>query len=92
MSPYFSTELIFTFEKDGVLRNVNDAHSVINRLSHSQFLRLRKEGIIQEGMIPKLENAFRSLRKGVKRVRILNALNLSASDFGKPVGTTITLE
>ncbi len=92
LSPYFSTELIFTFEKDGVLRDVNDAHSVINRLSHSEFLRLKKEGVIQEGMIPKLENAFRSLQKGVKKVRILNALNLSAPDSGKPVGTTITLE
>ena len=43
-----------------------------------------KEGIIQGGMIPKLENSFKAIQAGVKRVVITNA-----SEIGKNTGSVI---
>lgn len=63
-----STELIFCFEKDGVL----DAEDkVINNLSHSYFNELVQQGVITDGMLPKLNNAFRALQSGTKNIRIV---------------------
>ena len=79
-------ELWTCFEKDGVLQDVNDSSSVIPHLTEASFGSLKEAGVIADGMLPKLENAFRALRKGASKVVILNASRLLE---GK--GTVITL-
>ena len=79
-------ELWTCFEKDGVLADVNDPSSVIPLITEATFIGLKKDGVIADGMLPKLENAFRALRQGAKKAVILNAASLSQ---GK--GTEITL-
>jgi acetylglutamate kinase len=37
---------------------------------------LKKEGIVADGMIPKLTNAFKAIDKGVRKVIIKHARNL----------------
>lgn len=69
----FDVTLIFCFEKKGVLSNENDDNSVIPNLNQASFEQLVKEGVIQGGMIPKLENAFDALKAGVQRVIITQA-------------------
>ncbi len=69
----YDVTLIFCFEKKGVLRNVNDEDSVIAQIREKDFERLLKEGVISEGMIPKLENAFDAIKLGVKKVNITQA-------------------
>jgi acetylglutamate kinase len=72
LSGYFQVFLFYCFEKKGVLKNPDDDNSVINELSQEMFNEYTKEGIINSGMIPKLENGFRAKRNGVKEVLITN--------------------
>lgn len=76
LAKLYETRLIYCFEKNGVLRDVNDDNSVIKNIKAADFESLKTEGVIYEGMIPKLENAFAAIAKGVKNVYIGNALNL----------------
>ncbi|WP_437920754.1 acetylglutamate kinase [Sphingobacterium sp. LRF_L2] len=83
LSRIYETRLIYCFEKNGVLRDIQDQHSVIKKLKKQDFELLKKEGAIFEGMIPKLENAFQAIDKGVKNVFIGNALNLHLYQQGE---------
>ena len=70
------TELIYCFEKDGVLYDKDDDSSVIGEITRGRFEELKKEGIVADGMIPKLANAFKAIDNGVARVVIKHARNL----------------
>ncbi len=74
----YSVYLFYCFEKKGVLVDPEDETSVIYDLDQELFNRYTSEGIIKEGMIPKLENGFRAKRKGVKEVLITNPENISS--------------
>lgn len=85
LTPYFDVTLMYCFEKAGVLRDENDDDSVIPHISFDDFLRLKDEGIIQGGMIPKLQNSFDAINAGVGQVIITKA-----DAIGKDAGTRIT--
>lgn len=70
LAELFDVTLMYCFEKKGVLHNEHDEDSVIPFLNYADFLRLTDEGVIQGGMIPKLENAFEALNSGVCEVVI----------------------
>jgi acetylglutamate kinase len=70
LSADFEVELIYCFEKNGVLKDVADDASVIENINCESYELLKSEGVINEGMLPKLENCFNSLRNGVGRVII----------------------
>lgn len=76
MSQAFKVELVFGFDKSGVLRDVNDENTRIPSLGFTEYADLKSKGIINEGMIPKLDNAFAALKKGVRKVIIGKAENL----------------
>ncbi len=86
LAKLYDVTLVFCFEKKGVLRDENDDDSVIPTLNKEEFLRYVESGVIQGGMIPKLQNAFEALKAGVKRVIITKA-----DEINKNSGTTITL-
>lgn len=73
LAPYYDVTLVFCFEKRGVLRDTTDDNSVITSLSRSDYEALKKEGVITDGMIPKLDNAFSTIEHGVKEVVITHA-------------------
>jgi acetylglutamate kinase len=77
LSAFYNVFLFYCFEKKGVLMNQNDETSIIFELDQMLFEQYKNDGIINTGMIPKLENAFRSKRKGVKEVLITNAQNIA---------------
>jgi acetylglutamate kinase len=56
-----------------VLADENDEDSVVSRLNRDLFRQYVANGIIQGGMIPKLENAFDAIDAGVKQVIITKA-------------------
>ena len=85
LAAHYDVTLIYCFEKKGVLRNADDDDSVIPSINEAEFNRLTEEGVIQGGMIPKLENAFQAIHAGVKRVII----TLATAIDGKQ-GTVIT--
>lgn len=76
MAEHYETSLIYCFEKNGVLMDVNDENSVIENITAKDFSLYRERGIISDGMIPKLQNAFDAINKGVKSVYVGNASNL----------------
>lgn len=80
----FAVDLVYCFEKAGVLMDENDESSVIREIDKERFEQLVKEGVIAGGMIPKLHNAFESIDAGVKNVIITKADNV-ASDSGTKV-------
>lgn len=73
LASLYDVTLIYCFEKKGVLRDENDDESVIPEITRADFERYVAEGVIQGGMIPKLENAFDALRANVSKVIITQA-------------------
>lgn len=69
----FDVTLVYCFEKKGVLRDENDDNTLIPLINRNTFSQLVTEGIIQGGMIPKLENSFQAIEAGVKEVIITKA-------------------
>ena len=59
-----------------MLYDKDDDSSVISEITLSRFEELKKEGIVADGMIPKLTNAFKAIDSGVARVVIKHARNL----------------
>jgi acetylglutamate kinase len=49
-----------------VLEDVENEDSVIPEINPSNYEKLKEEGKIFQGMIPKLDNAFSAIQKGVK--------------------------
>lgn len=84
LAKYFDVTLMFCFEKKGVLLNEQDDESVIPEIDLISFQKYVDEGIIQGGMIPKLENAFQAIDAGVKQVIITQA-----SEIHKNTGTRV---
>ncbi|MDD2797942.1 MAG: acetylglutamate kinase [Bacteroidales bacterium] len=87
LAPHFDVSLVYCFEKKGVLRDENDENSVIAEITPEIFADYVAQGVIQGGMIPKLENAFDALNAGVKEVIITQA-----SEIGKSGGTRVILK
>lgn len=78
LSESYDVSLIYCFEKPGVLSDPDDDNSAIPELTAESYARLREEGVISGGMIPKLDNAFQSISAGVKEVVITRADAISA--------------
>ena len=70
LAPFYDVTLIFSFEKAGVLSNPDDEASVIPLITHDDFERLKADGTISGGMLPKIENALAAVDSGVSRVVI----------------------
>ena len=70
LAKHFDVTLMYCFEKKGVLLDEHDDESVISTLTTALFQQYIADGIIQGGMIPKLENSFEALNAGVNQVII----------------------
>lgn len=81
-----TVNLIYCFEKPGVLADQNDDTSVIPFITPQNFDNLCARGIISGGMLPKLSNALNAVNEGVAKVRICKA-----EDLLKDSGTIIAL-
>ena len=70
LAELFDVTLVFCFEKKGVLSDENDDDSVIPVITPELFKDYVEQGVIQGGMIPKLENSFSAIEAGVSQVVI----------------------
>jgi acetylglutamate kinase len=70
MSKDYDVTLTYCSSMPGVLSDINNPESVIPQITHSEFDPLVSKGIITEGMIPKLQNAFDAIAAGVRKVVI----------------------
>lgn len=91
MSKLFDVELIYSFEKAGVLLDVNNDESVVPLINPETYEQLKAQGKIFAGMLPKLDNAFAAVYSGVKKVIIGKAEDLQQLIDGTK-GTTIVNE
>ena len=81
------TELVFCFEKRGVLRDPADESSVIDRITPATYPALKEAGIVSGGMIPKLENALKAVAAGVRSVGIRHAADLLRAEGGTTIAS-----
>ena len=79
LAAHFDVTLVYCFEKKGVLRDENDDDSVIPQITREEFDRYVIQGIIQGGMIPKLENSFEAIDAGVSEVIITLASAINST-------------
>jgi len=89
LSSIYDVELIYSFEKSGVLMNADDDSSVISTINPVYYKELKEKQIIFAGMIPKLDNAFAAINSGVSKVIIGKAEQLQQLIMGE-AGTSIT--
>ncbi len=77
LSPYREVNLVYLFEKKGVLADVADENSLIPEIRCGQIEEWIGKGILTEGMIPKIRNAAAAVDAGVHSVQIGHAGSLS---------------
>ena len=90
MSKYYEVHLIYGFEREGVLSDVNNPDSVIAFIDRPAYGILKEQKVIFEGMIPKIDNAYLALEGGVQSVIIGKAEKLNQLINGT-AGTTIKI-
>ena len=64
--------LIIMTDAPGVLREKTDPDTLISKIFVSDTLRLAKEGVLDGGMIPKVDCCKNAIRQGVNRVFIID--------------------
>ncbi|WP_340064558.1 acetylglutamate kinase [Ascidiimonas aurantiaca] len=84
----YESALYYCFEKAGVLSNLSDEKSVIHSIDTLHYKSLVQNGHITDGMLPKLQNCFYALQRGVQEVYIGNEKLICGTHAG---GTTLTL-
>ncbi len=70
LSKYYDVKIVYCFEKRGVLANSEDDYSIIAKINQVSYKDLLEKGAVHSGMIPKLDNCFYALSKGVKNIII----------------------
>jgi acetylglutamate kinase len=88
LSQLYDVTLIYCFEKDGVLTNVDDETSIITELNAQSYNQLKEDKKLFAGILPKIDNSFEAINNGVQKVIIGNSVNLSTLVNGRS-GTKI---
>ena len=79
-------ELVCCFELPGVLADISDLSSVIPDIDSAGFERMKADGTVADGMIPKIENCLNAVRMGAS-----GAIIRCASGLSEESGTRIKL-
>ena len=79
------TELVFCFEKRGVMADIDNPDSVIAEIRPESYQQLLAEGVVNKGMIPKIDGAFKALESGVKVVTIKHSEELACQSSGTKI-------
>lgn len=76
MSREMPADLIFCFEKEGVLEDVDDPDTLVEHIDPAVYASLKERGAVNAGMIPKIDNAFKAIDNGVGSVTIKHSDNI----------------
>jgi len=90
LSELYDTTLVYCFEKQGVLKDINDESSLIAEIDPLRYEELKQQQIIHSGMLPKLDNAFTAIACGVKAVIIGHADKLGLLKQNRSFGTRLS--
>jgi len=64
--------LVFMSDVAGLMRDPSNPETLISSLHISEVLELKREGIIDQGMIPKVDSAVTAVQAGVRRVHFVD--------------------
>ena len=73
LAKLYDVTLTYCFEFPGVMRNPDDADSLIATIDKASYKGLLADGVVSGGMIPKIDNAFNAIDNGVSQVVITRA-------------------
>jgi acetylglutamate kinase len=86
-------KLVFISDVPGLLRDVNDPKSLISTLRLGDVQKLKDDGVISGGMLPKIDSCVEAIEAGVQRVHLVDGRmphSLLLENFTKQgVGTEI---
>ncbi len=88
LSKLYNVRLIYCFEKNGILTEVNDESSVVAELNAKNYDQLKADKKLFAGILPKIDNAFEAIHNGVEQVIVGNSNKLVELVKGKS-GTKI---
>ena len=83
LSATYEVSLFYCFEHAGVLRDIGNPADVILHLNATETEIFVEEGVIHQGMVPKLHNGFDALKNGVNEVVISDVTALTQSEAPK---------
>jgi acetylglutamate kinase len=64
--------LVFMSDVPGLLRNPQDPKSLVSHLSVAEVPALKKSGVVDAGMIPKVDSAVAAIASGVEKVQFVD--------------------
>lgn len=91
LSEKYEVELLYCFDKQGVLKDVDDPESLIKSISEEDFTTLKEEGKLHKGILPKLENALGAIKNNVNKVFLIKETELKNHLENHHAGTEICL-
>ncbi|MCF6336099.1 MAG: acetylglutamate kinase, partial [Spirochaetales bacterium] len=65
-------KLIYLTDIPGILRDINDETTLIQKADLKEINKMKNEGIIKGGMVPKVDYAAAAVNSGVESVHILD--------------------
>jgi acetylglutamate kinase len=67
-----ASRLVFMSDVPGLLRNPKNPDSVISHLRSQEIQALKQAGVIDKGMIPKVDSAVAAIKSGVEKVSFVD--------------------
>lgn len=64
--------LVFMSDVPGLLRDPDDPNSLMSHLDVREVPKLKKTGVVGEGMIPKVDSAVAAIQSGVEKVQFVD--------------------
>lgn len=89
LSNFYEVELLYCFDKDGVLETIENPESLVKSLNSTKCEQLRSDNKLNKGILPKLENAFKAKENKVNKVVLLNETRLQNQIKFQNEGTEI---
>lgn len=65
-------KLIYMTDVKGIYEDIKDEKTFLSTVDEKTIARLKKEGRISEGMIPKIDSALKAVKNGVEKVHIID--------------------
>ena len=92
LTEYYDIELLYCFDKSGVLGDVNDPSTLVKKGTRADFSLMKSEGKLHKGILPKLENALAAVENNVSKVFLIKETQLTNHIQNHDSGTEICLQ
>ena len=76
LSKFYHVKLVYSFEKNGILKDINDEQSFLPQLNAKDYQEPLDNKKLFAGILPKIDNAFDAVNNGVQEVIIGNSGSL----------------